>query len=236
MAAKAPHRRLAGALAILAALAACDGPHAGTPAERLPAAVENLPLPPMRRFPAGPGTPAHRSNGEMVQDFLDLSFRLETGRPLAAFSRFDGPMAVQITGDAPATARTDLAELLARLRSEAGLPITMAAAGERPTITIEFMPRRKLQAQARDAACFAAPRVSSWADYRRAGAARLDWTDYVHRTEAAIFIPSDTGPQEARDCCAHSGRATARPAGAPPPRTRWRWHRAGRTDAPALPG
>ena len=200
MAAKAPHGRLAGALAILAALAACDGPQAGIPAGPVPAAVADLPLPTMRRFPPGPGTPARRSNAEMAQDFLDLSFRLETGRPLVAFSRFDGPMIVQVTGDVPAPARADLAELLARLRSEAGLPIAMAAAGERPTITIEFMPRRKLQAQARDAACFAAPRVSSWADYRRAGAARLDWTDYVHRNAAAIFIPSDTGPQEARDC------------------------------------
>ncbi len=163
-----------------------------------PAAAVSLPA--MRRFGPTPPAPATRANSDMVQDFLDLSFRLESGRPVGGFSRFDGPMRVRMTGDVPATAAADLGQLLGRLRAEAGLPIAMAQGGEAAGITVEFLPRRALQARARDAACFVAPRVSSWRDYRRAGAAELDWTDYERRTEAAIFIPSDTSPQEVRDC------------------------------------
>lgn len=191
-------RRVAG-LVLVAALAACSGPVA--PTGQMPdKTVAKVPLPALKRFGPARPAPPQRSNAEMAQDFVDLSFRLETGRPLLAFSRFDGPLTVALTGAVPATAPADLAVLLARLRSEAGLPITLASPGAQAAITIEFLPRRKLQARARDAACFAAPRVSSWAEYRRAGAAQLDWTDYTDRTEAAIFIPSDTGPQETRDC------------------------------------
>lgn len=201
MSGKRPLRALGRAVLCAALLSGCGGLPAPPSTERSAIAPAGmLALPPMRRFPSGPAAPARRTNDEMAQDFLDLSFRLETGRPLAAFSRFDGPMTVALAGQVPASARTDLAELLARLRNEAGLGLSMAPAGTQAAITIEFLPRRKLQARARDAACFVAPRVSSFAAYRRAGAATLDWTDYTHRTQATIFIPSDTGPQEIRDC------------------------------------
>ena len=68
------------------------------------------------------------------------------------------------------------------------------------SITVEFIPGSDLHAFAPDAACFAAPRVGSWADYRRATAADLDWTTYQHRRQAAIFIPTGVAPQEVRDC------------------------------------
>lgn len=182
------------------ALVGCGGPPAPVAQRSSVVPAATVALPTMRRFPSGPAAPARRANDEMVNDFLDLSFRLETGRPLVAFSRFEGPMTVALAGDVPPTARTDLADLLARLRSEAGLALAMAPTGTEAAITIEFLPRRKLQSRARDAACFVAPRVSSFAAYRRAGAAQLDWTDYARRTQATIFIPSDTGPQEVRDC------------------------------------
>lgn len=201
MSAKRPLRALGRAVLCFVALQGCGGLQAPPSAQRTAVTpAETVPLPPMRRFPSGPVAPARRANADMARDFLDLSFRLETGRPLVAFSRFEGPLTVALAGDVPPSAPADLAELLARLRAEAGIGLSMAPAGTRAAITIEFLPRRKLQARARDAACFVAPRVSSFAAYRRAGAAQLDWTDYVRRTEAAIFIPSDTGPQEIRDC------------------------------------
>ncbi|MCY1125829.1 DUF2927 domain-containing protein [Frigidibacter sp. RF13] len=154
----------------------------------------------MKRFPPAPGTPARRSNADMARDFMDLSFRLETGRPLDAFSRFTAPLTYRLTGQVPPTAATDLGELIARLRTEAGLSLSAAAPEDQAAITIEFLPRRQLQARARDAACFVAPRVSSWTEYRRARGSDLDWTDFTFRDRVAIFIPSDTGPQEIRDC------------------------------------
>ncbi|WP_284165560.1 DUF2927 domain-containing protein [Frigidibacter sp. SD6-1] len=196
-------RGLAVALLGLAALSACVAPK---PAPRdtdgavLRASFDQTPLPPMKRFPPGPGTPARRSNADMTRDFMDLSFRLETGRPLDAFSRFTGPLSYRLTGVVPPTAASDLGELIARLRSEAGLGLSAASPDEQAAITIEFLPRRQLQARARDAACFVAPRVSSWAEYRRARASDLDWTTFTFRDRVAIFIPSDTGPQEIRDC------------------------------------
>ncbi|AHM05621.1 ATP-dependent transcriptional regulator [Roseibacterium elongatum DSM 19469] len=51
------------------------------------------------------------------------------------------------------------------------------------------------------AACFVVPRVSSWAEFRRARAGgRLDWTTLQTRDRVAVFIPSDVAPQEIRDC------------------------------------
>lgn len=161
----------------------------------------------MRLFGAATPAPVTRANTDLAQDFLDLSFRLETGQALEGFQRFDGPLSLRVTGAVPATASHDLTALLTRLRREAGLTLTHTPAGATAgttaaaaAITIEFLPRRQLQASAPDAACFVAPRVSSWAEYRRASYATLDWGDFTHRDRVAIFIPSDTSPQEIRDC------------------------------------
>lgn len=153
----------------------------------------------MRLFGASTPAPATRSNYEIAQDFIDLSFRLETGDELPGFSRFGGPMTVRLAGAVPATAPRDLAALLGRLRSEAGLPIAQTA-DPNAAITVEFLPRRQLQARAPDAACFVAPRISSWAEYRHAKRSTLDWTSFQDRDRVAIFIPSDVAPQEIRDC------------------------------------
>lgn len=176
------------------ALAACVG---APPQTRGP--VADVALPPMRLFGPAHPEPAARSNAEIAEDFLDLSFRLESGRDIGRFSRFEGSRTVRLTGAVPPTARHDLGLLLHRLRREAG--IDLAETGDPAAgITIEFLPRRQLQARAPDAACFVAPRVSSWAEYRRAGRYVLDWADYPRRERLAVFIPSDTAPQEIRDC------------------------------------
>lgn len=187
-------------LSLTLALSACvPADHGGSDIQPLSPEARSIALPEMRLFPAATGVPSTRSNSDIAQDFLDLSFRLESGREIDAFSRFATPLTVRMMGSAPPTAARDLAILLARLRNEAGIAISTTT-GEDAAITIEFISRRTLQASARDAACFVAPRVSSFSQYRRAGRAMRDWADYTTRTHVAIFIPSDTSPQEVRDC------------------------------------
>ncbi|MFC2969061.1 DUF2927 domain-containing protein [Acidimangrovimonas pyrenivorans] len=190
---------LAGLLA-LAGLAACaPAPVAVEMPER--AALSTAPLPPMKRFGPVRVTPPQRSNIDIARDFLDLSFRMESGRPLPWMTRFDGPVTVAMTGPAPATAATDLDALLHRLRQEARIDIHRARAGQAANITVQFLPRRKMQALVPQAACFVAPRIRSWEEFRRARHGdTLDWATLTKRQTLAVFIPSDTSPQDVRDC------------------------------------
>ena len=83
---------------------------------------------------------------------------------------------------------------------EAGLNIALAQ-NDDAQINIEFLPRKRMQAFVPTAACFVAPRVASWAEYRKSRRSDvLDWTTLTRRTKVAIFVPSDTSPQEIRDC------------------------------------
>jgi hypothetical protein len=140
-----------------------------------------------------------RSNASIASDYLDLVFRMESGRQIPAFSRFEGRISVTMTGAVPASASDDLARLLSRLRVEAGLDIQTTTGPA--AITIEFLPRTTMQAVVPTAACFVVPRVSGWEEYRAArNTAALDWTTVQVREKVAIFVPSDTSPQEVRDC------------------------------------
>ena len=147
--------------------------------------------------------PASRPNAEMVRDFLELGFAMESGRPIAQFSRFDGPVQVVTRGPAPAQGLNDLDRLVTRLRREAGIDIARvaSAAEDQNLIAVEFLPRRQMQAVVPSAACFVVPNVTSWSQFvanRRSPA--IDWTRVVTRTQAAVFVPTDTTPQEIRDC------------------------------------
>ena len=64
-----------GFIAALALLAACGGE--GPSPVGLPSGGGKSA---MRLFQGGPVAPALRPNAEMVQDYLDLAFRLESGR------------------------------------------------------------------------------------------------------------------------------------------------------------
>ncbi|WP_136682864.1 DUF2927 domain-containing protein [Falsirhodobacter xinxiangensis] len=173
-------------------------------AETLPEVTSSPPmiadaLPPMRSF--GPQRPfsAQRSNAQMVRDFLDLSFLMESGREIPRMSRFEGPITVAMRGPVPATAGPDLDAVLDRMRSEARIDISRS---EGPaSVTIEFVPVEVLRKRVPTAACFVVPRVSSFAEYAaNPQNADLDWTTLKTRERIAVFIPSDTSPQETRDC------------------------------------
>lgn len=158
----------------------------------LPAAMAGFGL---RAAPA----PA-RGNAGIAQDFLELSFRMESGRVLPVLSRFEGPVTVRMTGDVPPTAPADLARLIARLKAEAGIDIR-ATTDPEASITVAFMPRARVQATYANVACFVIPGVSDWAGFRkhRNGPA-TDWETLVERRKMAVFIPSDGSAQEVRDC------------------------------------
>ena len=159
-----------------------------------------LTFPEMRSFAATSPGRSVRPNSEIALDFVDLAFRMESGRELPTFTRFEGPITVRIAGAAPPSLVPDLNGLLGRLRSEAQIDIRLTNAAE-ANIVIEPVPRRQLQRVAPNAACFVVPRVQSWVELRRArGTATLDWATLPTRRRAAIFLPADAAPQEIRDC------------------------------------
>ncbi|MEZ5685877.1 MAG: DUF2927 domain-containing protein [Paracoccaceae bacterium] len=168
---------------------------------RAPANALILPLAEPKPLPATPAPGARLPpNSQLAQDFLELNFALETGRELPRFTRFEGPISVSMAGRMPQTARTDLAQLLTRLRNEAGVPISTAP-GAANRIQIEFLPKRQMQARVPNAACFVVPGVAGWADYlRHRNGPRTDWAGLQTRQLVSVFIPSDASPQEVRDC------------------------------------
>ena len=159
-------------------------------------------LPPMKTFAHSAPRAPQKSNATLAQDFLDLSFRMESGRELPILTRFEGPITVRAIGKAPSSLGPDLAQLLTRLRREAHLDIRAAKPSDaRASITIETLPRDELQRYVPQAACFVVPRISSWADYKKQRrSTNVDWATLTRRDQIAIFIPSDVAPQEVRDC------------------------------------
>ena len=156
-------------------------------------------LPPARGFPVVRPPAPSRSNADLAADFLDLEFSLETGRALPHLTRFEAPITYAVSGNPPPTVAGDLAVLTARLRDEAAITLTQTTGTA--SITLNFLPRRIIKGNDSTVACFVVPGVSSWADYQRArGSDRLDWAQLGQRDRIAVFIPSDSSPQEARDC------------------------------------
>jgi hypothetical protein len=187
------------ALPLVMALAAC-APQVPVETSRDASRITSD-LPAMRIFAGAHGASAAiRSNREIARDFLDLTFRLESGRVVPTFTRFEGRITVRVEGNAPPTLGTDLDSLLGRLRREAGIDIVRAD-GPSANITIEAIPRAELQRLVPQAACFVSPRIGSWAEFRtsrRSGSS--DWTTLTRRERMAIFLPGDVSPQEVRDC------------------------------------
>jgi len=186
--------RLPVILAALCVVSACGEP-AQVTKSRPPAEVGV-------GFGAPGGYPVAVAGGSassLTRDFMDLTFAMESGRGLQVFSRFEGPVTVALAGNVPETAARDLGVLIGRLRTEAGIDISPTTGPA--TITVEFASRAELRRLAPMAACFVVPNVGSLADYRRLrGQDKVDWALVTRRERAAIFIPTDTSPQEVRDC------------------------------------
>ena len=140
-----------------------------------------------------------RSNTQIAQDILELGFRLESGRSIPQFSRFEGPVALRLTGRLPPLAEIETDRLIARLRSEAGLDIRRVT-GE-AQITVEFVPRTVMRRVVPEASCFVLPNVASWEEFINDPRGRhLDWTEIARREKALVVAPADSTVQEMRDC------------------------------------
>lgn len=187
-------------LAVLAfmALSACGAlPVSEVPERR----ATQTDLPPMKMFSGQPQNATRRSNGEIARDFLELSFEMESGRQLPILTRFEGPIEVELRNNVSSSMRTDLNQLIARLRREAGIDISLVSRSDTPEIVIETVSRRDLQRYVPQAACFVVPRVAGWKDFKRNRRGSVtDWTTLKERKQISVLIPRDVSPQEVRDC------------------------------------
>ncbi len=171
-------------------------------AERTDPKTAGLPdLPLMKTFstlhPVAPG----RSNRELAEDFLELSFQMESGALLTHFTRFEGPITLRVTGPQPTTLQRDLDLLLARLGREAGISITQVTGNQPASITVEVITRSQLRRLVPHAACFVAPNVSGWQEYKADRTRRrTDWRHLARREKVSVFLPGDVSPQDIRDC------------------------------------
>ncbi|WP_368188164.1 DUF2927 domain-containing protein [Aestuariibius sp. HNIBRBA575] len=160
----------------------------------------NTALPPMRTFAPQHVSGPSRANSEIMEDFLDLTFRMESGRLIPRMTRFEAPVSVRVVGEIPPHMIDDLRALLQRLRNEAGIDIFLTGA-DTASITIQAIPSETLQRAVPRAACFVVPRISSWDEFLTARRTpQVDWATLSRRDRAAIFVPSDVAPQEIRDC------------------------------------
>ena len=158
-------------------------------------------LPAMKAFSVPRPNAPRQANADIARDFLDLAFKLESGRDLPVLTRFEGPIAVRVTGQPPVSLASDLNRLVHRLRTEAGIDIALSGDMAAPGITIEAVSRAEIRAQLPMAACFVVPNVRSLDEYRSARRTpRVSWSRLTQRTQLAIFLPNDASPQEVRDC------------------------------------
>ncbi|CUJ98900.1 hypothetical protein PH7735_02137 [Shimia thalassica] len=164
------------------------------------AAVADTTLPPMKIFATPHPMPTSRSNRDISRDFLDLSFKMESGRALETMTRFETPITVRVTGRPPASLQPDLSRLIYRLRNEAKIDITQTNA-KNANITIEAISRDQIKRSLPHAACFVAPNVSTITEFRNSrNSAKTNWVLLKKREKLAIFLPNDASPQEVRDC------------------------------------
>ncbi|WP_213686282.1 DUF2927 domain-containing protein [Roseicyclus sp.] len=186
------------------ALAACQPSHGRlhdlTERRISPELSQTIPV--MNQFGAPQPMPPTQSNAQIAADFIALSFQMESGRQIERLSRFEGPITIAVAPGAPASLSPDLDRLIARLRQEARIDISRRAHGpDAANITIETLPRDRMQRLVPEAACFVVPRVTSWAEFRRARNSRdMDWTTLDRRDHVTVFLPNDVAPQEVRDC------------------------------------
>ena len=185
-------------LPLIALLGACAAPSPDRPQPEL--AAQTRAISSAALFgPPRPFAPA-RSNAQIAQDILALGFRLESGRELPVFSRFEGPIALILQGAVPPLGAAETDRLIARLRTEARLDIRRVTSGP-AQIAVDFVPRSALRRAVPEAACFVLPNMASWDEFRAAPrSAVLDWSPISARARVLVVVPADVTVQEMRDC------------------------------------
>ncbi len=157
-------------------------------------------LPGIKVFSVPRPVPTIRSNSDIARDFLELSFKLESGRDLPIFTRFEQPISIRVTGAAPSSLIGDLNRLVHRLKTEAGLNVSLTQ-DETANITIQAVSRAEIRKNLPQAACFVVPNIDRISQYRAARRSqKANWGLLRSREKIAIFLPNDSTPQEVRDC------------------------------------
>ena len=159
-------------------------------------------VPAMRLFPARTMPDGvSRSNADILEEFIDYAFSLESDQNLTWLSRFEVPVGVALVNGFSKVISRDLDHLIARLKNEAGVKIHRLESPLAANIVIEMIPKRQLLRTAPNAACIVVPRMSSWAEFRQSRFnRRSDWASLRERKRVAIFIPVDVSAQDVRDC------------------------------------
>ena len=107
-----------------------------------------------------------RSNRDLAQDFLELTFALESGEPLPALLRYETPVRVYLRSPSLAAYRPDLEALLNRLRVEAGIDIAETRDPDQAQIFIEAVPAARIARVFPTAACFIVPGERDWKGFQ----------------------------------------------------------------------
>ena len=142
-----------------------------------------------------------RSNQDLARDFLDLTFQLESGEELRGLLRYEEPVRVYMKTNGLEAYRQDLETLIERLQREAGLDIAITHDPTRAQIRVEGVPARRINRVFPTAACFIVPGETDWDSFiRHRSEDRLRWSKQDALRGAAVFVPSDTTPQDVRDC------------------------------------
>ncbi len=142
-----------------------------------------------------------RSNADLAADFLDLTFALESGEKLDRLLRYEAPIRIHVASPALAAYVSDIEALLARLRREAGVDIALTDTPAKAQIRIQAVPTAQLARVYPAAACFIVPGETDWTDFLRSRPdSLLRWSRQKTLEGAAIFLPTDTTPQDVRDC------------------------------------
>ena len=142
-----------------------------------------------------------RSNVDLAQDFLDLTFALESGEELDHLLRYETPVRIYLASPDLAAYRPDLTALIARLRTEAGIDIAETATPTRRRSSSRRCRRRRSPGSSRRrpaSSCRARPTggasCAAAATPGCAGRTRRRWSG--RRSSCR----SDTTPQDVRDC------------------------------------
>ncbi|NBB98975.1 MAG: DUF2927 domain-containing protein [Alphaproteobacteria bacterium] len=184
-------------IALLALLAGCAPVLEVGPTPDL--ALQTRAISSQALFGAPRPQPTQVPNAQIARDILELGFQLESGREIAALSRFEGPVTLRLAGRLPPLAVLETDRLLGRLRREAGLDIQRQTGPA--NINVEFVPRTEMRRSVPEASCFVVPDVASWSAFRaRLRGSGLNWSEVLERDTVLVIAPSDATVQEMRDC------------------------------------
>lgn len=143
-----------------------------------------------------------RSNLDLAQDFLDLTFALENGETLPSLLKYDGPVRVVLRSQGLSQYQPEVSALLRRIRREAGVDIRQTDDPEEAQIHVHAVPRQTISRAFPGAACFIVPGVRSWNEFRNPAGRenQILWSRQSRLSITSIFLPADSTPQDTRDC------------------------------------